>query len=116
MALRLLQIILPRELSEHADPILSDIPSDRIWRDQVGDDLCFTTVLLSADAVEPLTDALHDRFKADPNFRLILFPVEATRPTPAISTMAAATATTGPAAPVPQPFAPAPPAVPASAR
>lgn len=84
MSLRLLQIILPRarcgELTALLSDRFSDLPPDRVWWDDVGEELRFTSVLLPSDGVEPLTDVLHDRFEADPRFRLILMPVEATRP------------------------------------
>lgn len=80
MSLRLLQIVLPRERNDDLAACFGELPPDRVWWDDVGDGLRFTSVILHADGVEPLTDVLNDRFEAEPRFRLILLPIEATRP------------------------------------
>jgi len=84
MSLRLLQVVLPRtsavELDEALGESLGEIPPDRVWRDDISDGLRFVSVLLRADQVEPISDALTGRFSHVPSFRLILFPIEATKP------------------------------------
>ena len=84
MSLRLLQVVLPRtsavELDEVLGESLGDVPPDRVWRDDISDGLTFVSVLLRADQVEPISDALNGRFSLVPGFRLILFAIEATKP------------------------------------
>lgn len=84
MSLRLLQVVLPRSSADELDAALNDslgeIPSDRVWRDDIADGLRFVTVLLRAEQVEPISDALNRRFGHLAGFRLILFPIEATKP------------------------------------
>ena len=80
MALRMLQIVLPIASGDELESLLVDVPPDLVWRDDIADGLRFVTVLRRADQVEALSDAINDRFRAEPRYRLILFPIEATKP------------------------------------
>ncbi len=80
MSLRLLQVVLPIASADDLETLLADVPPDLVWRDDVAGGLRFVSILLRADQVEPLSDALNERFRSEIGFRLILFPIEATKP------------------------------------
>lgn len=80
MSLRLLQVVLPVACADELETCIADTPPDLVWRDDIAGGLRFITVLLRADEVETLSDAINERFRTEPGFRLILFPIEATKP------------------------------------
>ena len=80
MSLRLLQVVLPSASADDLEALLTDVPPDLVWRDDIAGGLRFVSVLLRAEQVESLSDAINERFRNEPAFRLILFPIEATKP------------------------------------
>lgn len=80
MSLRLLQVVIPIACADDLEAFVADVPPDLVWRDDIAGGLRFVSVLLRAAQVETLSDAINDRFRTEPGFRLILFPIEATRP------------------------------------
>jgi uncharacterized hydrophobic protein (TIGR00341 family) len=80
MSLRLLQVVLPIASADDLESLLTDVPPDLVWRDDIAGGLRFVSILLRADQVEPLSDAINERFRSEVGFRLILFPIEATKP------------------------------------
>lgn len=80
MSLRLLQVVIPVACADDLERLVADVPPDLVWRDDIAGGLRFVSVLLRAAQVETLSDTLNERFRAEPGFRLILFPIEATKP------------------------------------
>lgn len=80
MSLRLLQIVLPEDRRGDLAGLLEAAEPPDVWRADLGDGRCLTTVLLRSDKVEPLSDALQARFGTVVGFRLVLLPAEATFP------------------------------------
>lgn len=83
MALRLIEIYLPADRAEEARSLLGEhFGSDDIeaWFQTAGDERALVRVLVSAEEVQEILDALQRSFESVAGFRAFLLPVEATVP------------------------------------
>ncbi|MBM91125.1 MAG: TIGR00341 family protein [Phycisphaerae bacterium] len=80
MPLRLLQIVLPENNCADLDKIIDEAAPPSVYHTPLGDDLRMTSLLMHAHVIEALSDKLEDTFSSCDQFRLLLLPVEATRP------------------------------------
>lgn len=80
MSLRLLEVIVPRDALDELATELSEDGVLGVWSSHVGKNEGLTRVLVSAEGTEALTDQLVSRFSGAPDFRMMLFMVEATLP------------------------------------
>ena len=81
MALRLMEILLPRAVEGFED-LLKDQPVLSIAQVRTDSGPAVFRVLLEAEKAEPILDLLDKRFGGLEEFRVILLPVEATLPRP----------------------------------
>lgn len=82
MALRLMELILPRGQEGEARDLMKDRQIQGVWQEKLADDLVLIRVLTLAEETEALLDLLENRFAQADGFRVILFPVEASLPRP----------------------------------
>ncbi|MEX2467920.1 MAG: TIGR00341 family protein [Gemmatimonadota bacterium] len=80
MSLRLLEVIVPRDALPELTEELANDGVLGVWNSEVGDARALVRVLVHAEGTEGLTDKLVSRFSEDPDFRMMLFMVEATLP------------------------------------
>lgn len=80
MSLRLLEFIVPRDALDGLPAELSEDGVVGVWSSHVGKTEGLIRVLVSAEGTEALTDKLASRFSGNADFRMMLFPVEATLP------------------------------------
>ena len=78
--MRLFQIVLPKRHRDELDVLLGETNPDHRWRTNLSDDFELTTLLVRTAEVEHLADALTEQFSIVDRFRIVLLPVEATRP------------------------------------
>jgi len=82
MALRLIEISLPEADRGGAEALLQGEAILCVWQQELSDARILLRVLLPAEAVEALLDALEKRYASTKDFRVILLPVEAALPRP----------------------------------
>lgn len=82
MALRFVQIYLPSDHGEKLKELLEDREILGTWRDQYENERDVFHLLVPADEVEPVMDAVEEAFSALEHFHLILLDVEAVLPHP----------------------------------
>ncbi|MCA1792217.1 MAG: hypothetical protein LC667_20930, partial [Thioalkalivibrio sp.] len=80
MSLRMLEVIVPRDVLPELVEELSSDGAVGVWSSHVDEDSGLVRVLVPAERTEALTDKLSERFSGDPAFRMLLFMVEATLP------------------------------------
>lgn len=80
MALRLLELTVPTDEVEKISEIIQDSPALHVWTSASADGTTLVHVLLAAQHVEALSDALVSRFGSRDDMRWITLPVEATAP------------------------------------
>jgi uncharacterized hydrophobic protein (TIGR00341 family) len=80
--LRLLELTVPDADTAQVPDLLQDIPILHLWTAESGKPVGLVRILLDAQHVEALSDALVGHFGARDGFRLIVLPVEATVPPP----------------------------------
>jgi len=85
MSLRLLETTLPLADLDRIPQLLRDARVIQIWTTASPPDHGLLRVLINAQDVEGLSDLLMQHFGAQPDFRLMLLPVEATLPSVADS-------------------------------
>lgn len=81
MAFRVLQIVLPHGSGGLPEDLPEDSEIVGRWRD-VETDLTVISLLIAAEAVEPIMDRLEKRFEDVEGFHVVLLPVEAVLPRP----------------------------------
>lgn len=82
MSLRLIEIYGISEKKQTIESTLSDITIYGLWQDHLPDNKTVTRILIDAEQTEPVLETLNDRYSSDPNFRIIVLPVEASIPRP----------------------------------
>jgi len=82
MALRMLEIVVPTEEVDRLDELNEQLRVIGTWRECINDEQVLLRVLVMSDQVEPIIDALQERFEGRENFRVVVFEVEATLPAP----------------------------------
>jgi uncharacterized hydrophobic protein (TIGR00341 family) len=80
MSLRMLEVIVPRDVLPELVAEISDDGALGVWSSHVDQDSGLLRILVSAERTEALTDKLSSRFSSDAGFRMLLFMVEATLP------------------------------------
>jgi uncharacterized hydrophobic protein (TIGR00341 family) len=82
MALRLIELILPKEDSKEVQVLLKDHVALGVWHEKLSEDKILVRVLLSAEESEAMLDIFEKHFSNLEDFRIMLFSVEATIPRP----------------------------------
>ena len=81
MALRLLEIVLPRDRGTETERLLETVSVEYFWSDEAaGGDKLLWKVLVEAEKAEIVMDALENTFSKAEGFRVLLLPVEASLP------------------------------------
>lgn len=80
MPLRLLEATVPEDRMEEVVELLQDVRFVQFWITGATDGMGFLRVLVDAGDTEVMSDLLVSRFGSREDFRLMLFPVEATLP------------------------------------
>ncbi len=78
--MRLLQIVVPHSDHDSLMNLLEEASPPSRWHTELNDDQVLTSVLLRMELVEPVSDAVQDKFGECDGFRMLLLPVEATHP------------------------------------
>ena len=78
--MRLVQIVVPQADHEALMGLLEEASPPSRWYTELNDDQIMTSVLLRMELVEPISDAVQDKFGECDGFRMLLLPVEATHP------------------------------------
>lgn len=83
MALRVVELILPREAWEESDlELAEDFRAHDLWSEDLRDDRLRVSVLMDAADTEPLLDELERRFEGREGYRVVLLPAEVSLPRP----------------------------------
>lgn len=80
MAMRLIQIVVPKRHDLELMDTLRDRPPATVWQTTAANDQVVASCLAHADETEPIIDHLKDQFGAVDGFRVVLVPVEAAIP------------------------------------
>jgi len=80
MALRLVEIILPKGNEEIIEQVVEDLKIEEIWHLRVSEKRTMSRVLISSEESEALIDALDNRFADTEGFRVIVHPITASLP------------------------------------
>jgi uncharacterized hydrophobic protein (TIGR00341 family) len=82
MALRLIELILPEDQSKYVQDLLKDYNAVGIWHEKLLENKILVRVLLPAEQTEEVMDIFEQHFSILEDFRIILFPIEASIPRP----------------------------------
>lgn len=82
MSLRLIELILPEDQSKHVQELLKDYQAVGIWHEKLLEDKILVRVLLPAEQTEKAMDIFEQHFSILDDFRVMLFPIEASIPRP----------------------------------
>ena len=82
MALRLIELILPEDQSKYVQDLLKDYQAVGIWYEKLLEDKILVRVLLQAEHTEKVMDIFEQHFSILDEFRIMLFPIEASLPRP----------------------------------
>jgi uncharacterized hydrophobic protein (TIGR00341 family) len=80
MALRLLQIVLPKRYDLEVLEVVGRRPVSTVWAEPTSDDRVRVSVVLTKEACDDLVGKLDAQYASVDGFRLILEAIEATRP------------------------------------
>lgn len=78
--MRLIQIVVPRDEHRALLDLLEEASPPSRWYTDLNDEQVLTSVLVRTELVEPISDAVDDRFGTCDGYRMLLLPVEATHP------------------------------------
>lgn len=81
MALRLLQIVLPKRYDLEVLEVIGRRPSSTLWSESASEDRVRVSLVLPKEECDDLIGKLDDQYASVEGFRLILEAIEATRPT-----------------------------------
>jgi uncharacterized hydrophobic protein (TIGR00341 family) len=82
MALRLIEVILPTASTDRLRAALEEAETLGLWVSDLGENKAIARILVSTEWTETISDLLSDHLGLHPEFRLMLFTVEATLPLP----------------------------------
>lgn len=82
MALRQLQIIVPKDTHGSLLELLEEADPPSIYSHDINDGLVLTGVSMRMELVEPISDAVMDKFEHADGFRISIFALEAMYPKP----------------------------------
>lgn len=80
MALRLIELVFPEDANTRVEEALEDREVVGTWQDRRGEEFVVLHLLVKAEETEPIMDRFEQQFSALPDFRMVLFPVEAALP------------------------------------
>ncbi len=80
MALRLIEVILPKGSGDDVESLLEEYPSCDRWFENLLGNKIKVKILMEADKTEPLLDKLENQFSGADCFRILIHSVEATIP------------------------------------
>jgi uncharacterized hydrophobic protein (TIGR00341 family) len=80
MALRLVEIILPKGNEETIEQVVEELKIEEIWHLKVSEKRTMSRVLISSEESEALIDALDNRFADTEGFRVIVHSITASLP------------------------------------
>ncbi|MFI4916229.1 MAG: TIGR00341 family protein [Phycisphaerales bacterium JB060] len=80
MALRLLQIVLPKRYDLEVLEVIGRRPGSTLWSEPASDDRVRVSLVLPKEECDDLVSKLDDQYASVEGFRLILEAIEATRP------------------------------------
>lgn len=80
MSLRLLQVVIPRRHRDELAALVASADAPDSWSIELSSEEQLTTFLVRAAAVEELSDKLTERFSSLEAYRLVILPVQASRP------------------------------------
>ena len=84
MALRLIEMVLPHTAGEEIKPLLRDHPIIELREVPVAGGEVVIRLLVEAEQSEPVLDVLEQRYGNREGFRIVVLPVEAILPAPAL--------------------------------
>ncbi len=79
---RVIKVILPREQAKNAKTILENQPDLTYWQEELSTKNFIVSILLDSAQSESIMDQFEKKFSKVTDFKLILFPVEASIPRP----------------------------------
>jgi uncharacterized hydrophobic protein (TIGR00341 family) len=82
VALRLIEVFLPKDKEELAKDILKDKVDFGIWIEDIAESNILARILVYTEKTEEILDLLDKTFSTAEGFRIMLLPVEATLPRP----------------------------------
>ncbi len=82
MALRLIEVFLPKDQKDRVQELLKDHKVLGSWQEGLSEDKILMKLLLPAEETGAVLDLLEKRFSSVEGFRIILLPVEASIPRP----------------------------------
>ena len=82
MAIRLIEILLPKLKEAQAEEVIQKHTVHGVWTDAIDDDRILLKLLVDSTKTEPLLDDLERRFSGLDPFRIIMLPVEVVLPRP----------------------------------
>ena len=82
MALRLIELIIPEDQSKYVQELLKDYQAVGIWYENLLENKILVRVLLQAEHTEKVMDIFEQHFSIFDDFRIMLFPIEASLPRP----------------------------------
>lgn len=82
MALRMIEVVVPRSRLDEATRLLDDAGGIEQWRTSIDDDRALIRLLADSAQCEPAVVAIEKHFDASEGFRLMIFEVQATLPRP----------------------------------
>lgn len=82
MALRLIEVSIPTATAGRLQAALAEHDTLGVWIVAVGEERALARILVPTGQTEAISDLLSDQFSIDPDFRVMLFSVEATLPLP----------------------------------
>ncbi|MEX0886453.1 MAG: TIGR00341 family protein [Phycisphaeraceae bacterium] len=80
MALRLIEIVLPRERGLEVRNMLQREPDDNLWQETLDSGQILLRFVVDARETGPIIDRFHNRFGDDERFQLLVVPVAAALP------------------------------------
>jgi len=72
--------MLPLDQMDDLNTLLNELSCEQRWTTTLADDQLTISVLLRSDAVEPITDTIHEHCKYTEGFRTLLYDIQATYP------------------------------------
>ncbi|MCB2154492.1 TIGR00341 family protein [bacterium] len=85
MSLRMVELVTPAtDGREEVTRLEEELPIIGIWREPLDNDLSLLRVLVRSESSESVLNELETRYGHTPNFRLVIFEVEATLPPPVV--------------------------------
>jgi uncharacterized hydrophobic protein (TIGR00341 family) len=82
MALRLIELIIPEDQSKYVQELLKDYQEVGVWYENLLENKILVRVLLQAEHTEKVMDIFEQNFSIFDDFRIMLFPIEASLPRP----------------------------------